>query len=575
MILPPTLYALLLLAAVAPASSSLPYPGGRDVSVAMFSTHPVHAVTLSPAGAGAWTASCPGCRHQPLTAPLHLRGPADLYAGGPVRVTEDGPPSARNATAVGLWHLRSAADDELDIVLTLPSERYTEVVVNAEAAADDQPAALEALAIAARTYALNGTHYSARPGHLAATLCDSTECQALRTGAIPGSISAAVRATAGETLWFAGARADVFFSQNCGGITEDATAVWPRQPGRAYLRSHPDPFCVRRDRAHWHAEVPLADFAEIARREAWRLPPAIASARVTRRSASHRALQLAFTGRTGEQATLSASALRFGIGRALGWNKVRSDAYDIAVRGGLLVFDGQGYGHGVGLCQAGAAEMAREGKTARETLAFYFPGTTVGIGLADHGWTDTAALPLHIRNVTPLLPERLQMLREAWTEAQQRFPGAHAMPPTVTFAPTTELFRQMTAQPGWELASTQGDQIVLQPPAVFSHARVSLRDVLLHEMLHVLVEAESTPRAPLWLREGLVECLAAEPAPPHPDSHPLSAGQTDAGLGHADTWAASQAAHRAAAARVRTLAARYGIAAVRSWLRTGVPAGVA
>jgi stage II sporulation protein D len=41
-------------------------------------------------------------------------------------------------------------------------------------------------------------------------------------------------------------------------------------------------------------------------------------------------------------------------------------------------FAGRGYGHGVGLCQWGAKGMAEQGYAARQILAFYYPGTTLG-----------------------------------------------------------------------------------------------------------------------------------------------------------------------------------------------------
>ncbi len=178
-------------------------------------------------------------------------------------------------------------------------------------------------------------------------------------------------------------RAEVFFSQNCGGLTEDAGAVWPNLRGTPYLRSHADPYCLLRDTAAWHTEVLLALLAEIAHAQGWRLPARVVSARVAERSASHRAIRVAFTGDDGTTANVSATALRFGIGRALGWDRVRSDAYEVGVRNGALVFDGRGHGHGVGLCQAGSTEMATKGKSTREILAFYFPGTTVRIAATD------------------------------------------------------------------------------------------------------------------------------------------------------------------------------------------------
>jgi stage II sporulation protein D len=323
--------------------------GGRDVSVALFSTRSLHAVTLMPLGAGSWVASCAQCAHESLTTPLRVTGPAEIFAGGSLRVSDDG--SGERRTATGLWHVRAGGrNGEMDVVLTLPSERYVAAVLNAEAAAGEPAQSLRALAILARTYALNGSHYSAAPGHLTAELCDSTECQAMLPGPVSQAIEDATQATAGETLWFGARRAEVFFSQSCGGLTEDAGAVWQRLRGVPYLRSHADPYCVRRNSAAWHAEVTLAEFAEIARAEGWRVPASIVGARVGERSASHRARQVIFADGDGVTSIVSASALRFGIGRALGWDRVRSDAYEVAVRNGTLVFDGRGHGHGVGLC---------------------------------------------------------------------------------------------------------------------------------------------------------------------------------------------------------------------------------
>jgi hypothetical protein len=63
--------------------------GGRDVSVAMFSTRAVRAATVTPIGTGAWVARCERCPHEPLTAALHVTGRMDIFAGGTLRVTDD------------------------------------------------------------------------------------------------------------------------------------------------------------------------------------------------------------------------------------------------------------------------------------------------------------------------------------------------------------------------------------------------------------------------------------------------------------------------------------------------------
>src|ERR1019366_8796945 len=92
------------------------------------------------------------------------------------------------------------------------------------------------------------------------------------------------------------------------------------------------------------------------------------------------------------------------------------------VHNGALVFDGHGHGHGVGLCQEGAAEMAVEGKNAREILAFYFPGTAVRITPGDDGWQEARAGPLTLRATRRLTAERNASLEQTWGEAQRRFP---------------------------------------------------------------------------------------------------------------------------------------------------------
>jgi stage II sporulation protein D len=558
---------LLPLALVLPCAAQVGDAGGGDVTVAMFSTRNLHSVTIAPAGAGAWVAACAACKRRPLSAAMHFASGADLLAGGPVKVTEDATGETR--TASGLWRLHSVADASVDVALTLPSERYVAAVLNAEAAASEPAESLRALAILARTYALNGRHYTAAAGHIAAQLCDSTECQAMRLAPSSQAVADAVQATAGETLWFGAGRAETYFSQSCGGTTEDAGAVWPALRGTTYLRSHADPYCLRRDAAQWHAEVPLVKLAEIARAERWTMPAKIEAAHIATRSVSHRALRIDFAG-AGATSSVGASALRFAVGRALGWNLVRSDLYELAVRNGSLVFDGRGHGHGVGLCQQGATEMAAEGRGAAEILAFYFPGTAVRITPADDGWHETAVGPLTVRATYKLGQHDVDELQQAWADAKRRFPPRRVVHPRIIFAPSTEMFRQLTGEPGWELASTAGDTIVLQPREILRANGTALSATLLHEMLHALVESEANAHTPLWLREGLVEALAGAPAG---RVGAMTTEAMDEGLSHPVSRIAAMQSHRAAAARVQAFIARYGLSTVRGWLSSGVPAG--
>jgi len=216
--------------------------------------------------------------------------------------------------------------------------------------------------------------------------------------------------------------------------------------------------------------------------------------------------------------------------------------------------------------------MASEGNDAKAILSFYFPGARVRITPRDEGWHEERLGAMTLRSSDAPSSEREAVVQRAWDDAQRRLPPRKPIKPEIVFAPTTELFRQMTTQPGWALASTRGSTIVMQPESVLTSHGLSSSAILLHEMLHVLVEDEASNRAPLWLREGLVEVLAGEA---DGATSSLSTNEIDRALTLADSWAASERARRAAAARVRLLVARYGVSTVRGWLSSGPPADAA
>jgi stage II sporulation protein D len=65
------------------------------------------------------------------------------------------------------------------------------------------------------------------------------------------------------------------------------------------------------------------------------------------------------------------------VGRALGWNVIKSSRFDVVRAGANFVFRGTGFGHGLGLCQEGAHALARRGATYLQILSHYFPGTSI------------------------------------------------------------------------------------------------------------------------------------------------------------------------------------------------------
>jgi stage II sporulation protein D len=468
--------------------------------------------------------------------------------------------------AAGKWTV-TRQPHGLRVLLTLPSESYVIAALSGEAAPDEPMASLKAMAISMRTFALVNANRHQTEGF---GLCDSTHCQALRLGKPRPEVEQAVRETAGETLWSGGQRAHIYYTQHCGGVSEAASTVWPEERAGYLAGQRTDSYCVRRSAAQWQSRIPLRQLDEIFRAQGWHTPSPITDIRIAQRDATGRAELLQLTGHGGP-AQLSASSFRFAVDRALGWNQMRSDWYSLTLSGADLEIRGKGYGHGVGLCQAGAFEMATEGRSEKEILSFYFPGTVPGMTPAGDGWKKVAGTGWTLLTTELTTGPADGLLSEgnaAWARAQSLL-GRSPQAPTVQELPTTELFRQTTGEPGWMLASTRGSHIFLQPATV-RHSNGGAETLLLHEFLHVLVEQEAGASAPLWLREGLVESLAA-PGKRTWEPVDLPAAEVDAALAHPESATASRRAHEAAARMAALLRARYGMPAVLEFLRNGVP----
>ena len=156
----------------------------------------------------------------------------------------------------------------------MPLETYVARVLAGEAARGSGPAALEALAITIRTFALANRGRHRADGF---DLCDLTHCQVVRTAT--AATEQAARATAGSVLLYRGAPAQVFYTASCGGRTGIAFRRLARRRGPAVPR------VARRSRRRSDAVVVRADGR---RRWSGRSPPP-ASAAVCARCASRRA----------------------------------------------------------------------------------------------------------------------------------------------------------------------------------------------------------------------------------------------------------------------------------------------
>jgi stage II sporulation protein D len=228
------------------------------------------------------------------------------------------------------------AGGELVPVVSMDLETAVASVVAAEQLDGTPLEALKAQAVATRSYFV-----AARGRHRGFEFCDTTHCQFLREPPAASRPAArAVRETAGLVLAFRGAPLAALYSASCGGHTRSlADAGFRGIDGYPYFAVE-CAYCVRHA-TEWERRLPIdadAERLDAARSEA---------ARVT-------------------------------VGRSRGWSAVPGNNFDVVRDAGSLVLHGRGEGHGIGLCQAGAAALARE-QHARfaDILDHYYPGTTL------------------------------------------------------------------------------------------------------------------------------------------------------------------------------------------------------
>lgn len=268
-------------------------------------------------------------------------------------------------------------DPQKNEIQELPLEEYIIRVVAAEMPAAYEPEALKAQAVAARTLTMQrirGNGCSAREG---ADVCaDHGHCQAYcapetmtekwgeSAEKYRQKISEAVYATQGEVLYYEGALIDVFYHAQSAGATEELAHVF--SGSRPYLVSVSSDEAVKpvteKISASQVAERINKAYPE-AKLEAEKLGEQIA---VEKNYESGRASQVKMG-----NVVLTGVQVR----RALG---LRSARFSVNMEQDTVIFTTLGYGHGVGMSQAGAQAMARDGADYQAILAHYYPGTTLG-----------------------------------------------------------------------------------------------------------------------------------------------------------------------------------------------------
>ena len=321
----------------------------------------------------------PSGSRRPLEGPLRLSAPGGLrWAGGVYQG-----PFLLQADAYGSWSL----------IEQVPLERYLQGVLPHEIGAGAPAAALEAQAVLARTWALRNRHRFAVDGY---HLCADTQCQVYGDPRQAGvGVRGAILATRALVLGWEGQPIHAVYHASNGGIAAGFQEAWGGAP-LPYLTAQPDgPAAFERTFAlplrpitrlgqllqqgggAYGADHPLFRWRRSLDREQITqalagLAPAVGDPQrltVRVRVPSGRVLALEVQGSNGSQ------VLRFDAIRRT-FRKLPSTLFVLTPEGpGVWRFEGGGFGHGAGLSQAGAMDLARRGWPSRRILQHYYPGT--------------------------------------------------------------------------------------------------------------------------------------------------------------------------------------------------------
>ncbi len=246
----------------------------------------------------------------------------------------------------------------LHIINELPLERYVEGVVASESGKDWELEALKAQAVISRTYAIFYKNLNPEKDF---HLTSSIKHQVYRKENKDPLIARAVEETKGEILTYDNKPIKAFYHSVCVGKTEIPEEVWGES--YPYLRSVN---CNSKNTPYdnWQRRFSLKNLGEAIGMNG------IRDIRIASYTITGRVKTLRVTNEGSSVMEIKATELR----RLLGYKELPSTDFFIKIEDKEVIFEGRGWGHGVGLCQWGAQEMAKQGRDYREILEHYYPG---------------------------------------------------------------------------------------------------------------------------------------------------------------------------------------------------------
>ena len=322
----------------------------------------------------------------------------------------------RKETQVFLGTLRLVVEsDKITAINQLPVERYLASVISSEMKATAGLELLKAHAVISRSWLLAQMQRRKEAGqrkdgffsfvkkdnelirwydredHTIFDVCADDHCQRYQgiTKQTSPAVEQALQATRGRILCYDGEICDARFSKCCGGVTEEFQYCWEDTP-KPYLVSVEDPFCNTSDKAvlsqvlndydletndfyRWTVEYTTEELSRLVSEKLKEDFGTVTDLIPLERGKSGRIWKLQIVG---TKLTLTIGK-ELEIRRALSESHLYSSAFDVEKTATGFRLHGRGWGHGVGLCQIGAAVMGQQGYPYDEILLHYYRGAEI------------------------------------------------------------------------------------------------------------------------------------------------------------------------------------------------------
>lgn len=376
-----------------------------DIRVLLLSTgyqNEAHPLVSVSSGTGLVVESGTGQEEIPAGQVLDIRPDDARFAGGVIRLrARDGGDLTVHSiergcgepSYQGTLELRSTAEGVI-LINELPVESYLCRVLPSEMPASYELEALKAQAVCARSYAYRQMESFGYPEY-EAHVNDSTDYQVYGNSAAQETSNRAVEETAGQVLCFQGQIVTAYYySTSCGRTT--SLEAWGTSPDaqNQYLQSvevGDGAGDYEKDLPwyRWEAKIPVQTLSNLAGLNLRQDLGMLTKVEVTKRGPGDVALEVTFTGEKGSAVVKTENKIRRAFGGS-GYEIIRQDGtstasgnllpsafFTVEKSGDTFVIRGGGYGHGIGMSQNGANEMAKKGKSCQEILQLFYPGTEI------------------------------------------------------------------------------------------------------------------------------------------------------------------------------------------------------